>query len=61
MIRETVLKRGGFASMLFGQDGSETPSSLRKYMVEQLTWLELIGAFLRPLLLPSRSLVSAGQ
>jgi hypothetical protein len=44
MMRETVQRRGGFSAILFGPDGSETPSSLKQYMVEQMTWLELIGA-----------------
>lgn len=46
MLRETIQRRGGFERMLFGADGSETPSSVKQYLVEQISWLELIGAYL---------------
>lgn len=47
MTRNSVIRRGGFAAMLFGRDRmiSEVPSSLRKYLVEQIAFLELMGEF----------------
>jgi hypothetical protein len=47
MVRNSVIRRGGLAVMLFGNDKSAplVPSPLRKYLVEQVAFLELMGEF----------------
>lgn len=44
MVRDSVIRRGGLAVILFGRNKSapETPSSLRKYLVEGIAFLELM-------------------
>jgi hypothetical protein len=57
MTRKSVIRRGGLAVMLFGRDkfAPEVPSSLRKYMVEQIAFLELMGTVLDAIGMLTRS------
>lgn len=43
MMREVVVRRGGFKTMLFGADERQAvvPTSLRKYLVELSSYMEM--------------------
>lgn len=45
MVRNSVIRRGGLSVMLFGNDESAplVPSPLRRYLAEQVAFLELMG------------------
>lgn len=45
MLRQSILRRGGLSIMLFGPDkqNSAIPSSLKKYLAEQVAFLEIVG------------------
>jgi hypothetical protein len=48
MVHDSIIRRGGLAVMIFGRNRSvsETPSSLRRYLVEGVAFLELMCIFL---------------